>query len=116
MAIPIIAAGLWSAFGGLAAKFLTDSLLKWLAWKALIITLITITLPIVLKNLVTWLFDTLMSFAVSHVSTDGLSAAAFDFSGFSGYLAFHLMIPESIAVILTALAIRFVLNFIPFVG
>lgn len=116
MPIPIVAAGLWSAIGTLAAKFLSDSLVKWLAWKAVIISLITVTLPIVLKNIITWLFDTLMSFAVSHVSTDGLSAAAFDFSGFSGYLAYHLMIPESIAVILTGLAIRFVLNFIPFVG
>ncbi len=57
-----------------------------------------------------------MSFAASNVSMDGLGSAAFEFTGFSGYLAYHLLIPESIAVILTGLAIRFVLNFIPMVG
>lgn len=116
MPIPIVAAALWSTIGSVVAKFLGDGLLRWLAWKVFIITLITVTLPIVLKNLITWLFDTVMSVAVSHISTDGLTNAAFEFTGFSGYLAYHLMIPESIAVILTGLTIRLVLNFIPFVG
>lgn len=116
MAIPIVAAALWSTIGSVVAKFFGDAVLRWLAWKVLIITLLTVTLPIVLKNVITWLFDTLMSVAIAQVSTDGLSNAAFEFTGFSGYLAYHLMIPESIAVILTGLTIRLVLNFIPFVG
>jgi len=116
MPIPIVAGALWSTIGAVVAKFLGDTVLRWLAWKVFIITLLTVTLPIVLKNIITWLFDTLMSIAVSHVSTDGLTHAAFEFTGFSGYLAYHLMIPESIAVILTGLSIRLVLNFIPFVG
>lgn len=116
MAIPIAAAALWGTIGSVVTKFLGDALLRWLAWKAFIITIITVTLPIVLKNLITWLYDTVMSIAISQISTDGLTTAAFEFTGFSGYLAYHLMIPESIAVILTGLAIRLILNFIPFVG
>ncbi len=116
MPIPIVAAGLWATLGGFITKLLADGLLRWLAWKAFVITLITITLPIVLKNLITWLYETLMSVAMDHVSTDGISSVAFQFTGFAGYLASHLLIPESIAVILTGLAIRLVLNFIPFVG
>lgn len=116
MAIPIVAAALWSTIGSVVAKFFGDFVLRWLAWKVFIITLLTITLPIVLKNLITWLFETTLSIAASNISTNGLTHAVFEFTGFSGYLAYHLMIPESIAVILTGLSIRLVLNFIPFVG
>ncbi|MBI5557492.1 MAG: hypothetical protein HY885_07630 [Deltaproteobacteria bacterium] len=114
--IQIDVTSILSMMAGSISRMFGMDLLRWLAWKALIITVITVTLPIVLKNVITWLFETVMSIATSQISTNGLTHAAFEFTGFSGYLAYHLMIPESIAIILTGLAIRLVLNFIPFVG
>lgn len=115
MAIPIIGAALFSTIGSLVAKFFTDAVIRWIAWKTLILAVVTVTLPIVLKNVITWLYETVITAASSHISTSGLTHAAFEFTGLSGYLAYHLMIPESISVILTALSIRLILNFIPFI-
>lgn len=103
-------------FSSLAGRFLTDTALKFLAYKALLITLLTITLPVVAKNFMTWLFQELVNTASAHINTDGLNATVLHFSGIAGYLASHLMLADCLSIIITALVIRFTLNFIPFIG
>lgn len=114
--MPLILTALYSFFGSIAGKFLTDAALKYVAYKALMITLITVTLPAVLKSLLTWLLEGLISIANGVDGIDSMTVATHSFSGFAGYLASHLMLPECISIMLTACAIRFALNFIPFIG
>jgi len=116
MPLPLIATGLFGFFGSVVGKFLTDSLLKFTAYKILAITLLTVTLPIVIKNLITWLFEQLFSIVSSSVDMDGLSATVVHLTGYTAYLASHLMLPDCISIIMTAVGIRLVLNFIPMVG
>lgn len=103
-------------FSSLAGRFLSDTVLKFIAYKTLLITLLTITLPVVVKNLITWLFQELVNTASSNMNTDGLNATVLHFSGIAGYLASHLMLADCLSIIITAIVIRFTLNFIPFVG
>jgi hypothetical protein len=114
--MPIIFTAVFSFFGTVAGKFLTDSALKYVAYKTLMVTLITVTLPAVIKSLITWLFEGLISIASSVDGIDQIDSVNHTFTGFVGYLAGQMMLPECIAVVLTACAVRLALNFIPFIG
>ena len=113
--MPIVISALLSWFGSLGAKFLTDSLLKFAAYKLLVFTLLTVTFPIIIKNLMTWLFGVLTS-AVGTIDMGNMTSVVIQFTGFSAYLAQQLHLVDCISILLTALAIRFALNFIPFIG
>jgi uncharacterized membrane protein len=112
----IFLAPLLGWLGSFGAKFLTDSLLKFTAYKILLFTLLTVTLPIVLKNFIVWLFQTVHSVIASTISTDGLTSNVMQFTGLLGYLASQLQLVDCISVIITACTIKFTLKLIPFVG
>ena len=116
MAIPLLAAPLLGWLSGLAGKFLSDYLLRFIAWKILLFTLITITLPIVLKNVIVWVFEEIITASSAIVNIDGMQATVLNLTGAAGYMAYYLMLPDCIAILMTAIVIRFTLNFIPFVG
>ncbi|MDD2466173.1 MAG: hypothetical protein PHI97_19405 [Desulfobulbus sp.] len=103
-------------FSSLAGRFLGDTAIKFVAYKTLIFTFLTVTLPVIAKNFMTWLFEELVATASSNMNTDGLDATVLHFSGIAGYLASHLMLADCLSIIITAIVIRFTLNFIPFVG
>lgn len=113
--MPILITTLLSWFGSLGAKFLTDSLLKFAAYKILAFVLLTVTFPIVIKNLITWLFEILTSF-VDDIELGDLSSTVVELTGLAAYVAQHLQLVDCVSVILTAIAIRFTLNFIPLIG
>ena len=77
---------------------------------------LTVTLPVIVKNLMTWLFQTLVDAATANIDTDGLSSTVLHFTGIAGYLASHLLLADCLSILITAIVIRFTLNFIPFVG
>ncbi|MGV1098707.1 hypothetical protein ACUUL3_04770 [Thiovibrio sp. JS02] len=110
--IPIVAGGLVS----LALKFITDKALAYIAMRALIITLVTVTLPIILKNVITWMFQTLISTTLANLPDgSGLQSFVLQFHGVGGFFATHLRICEAVSFIITALTIRLTLNLIPMV-
>ncbi len=114
--MPLLFSAILGWFSSLAGRFLTDTAFKFIAYKTLLVTLITVTLPVVAKNLLTWLFQTLVNAASSNINTEGLNSAVLHFSGLVGFLASHLMLADCLSIIMTAIVIRFTLNFIPFVG
>lgn len=107
---------LLSWLSSLAGNFFTDQGLKFVAYKALIFTGITVTFPAVVKNLLNWLFEGLISIAGNAPGMDGMQSATYQFTGITAYLASNLMLPECIAIIITACIIRLALNFVPFIG
>ena len=84
--------------------------------KALFLTLMVIVLPIVLKNTITWLIETTYTTVSSAVSGYSLEAQIIQLTGVGAYLAQHLQLPLALSIVLTALSIRLVLNFVPLVG
>jgi uncharacterized membrane protein len=114
--MPLFLAPLLGWFGSFGAKFLTDSLLKFTAYKVLLFTLLTVTLPVVLKNFITWLFQTVHSVMANVINTDGITSNVIEFSGLIGYLASQLQLVDCIAVVITACTIKFTLKMIPFIG
>ncbi len=112
----LILGPLFSFMARLSGKFFTDQGLKFVAYKSLIVTLLTVTFPAVCKSLLTWLFEGLLSMAGSVDGMSDMGSATAQFSGFAGYIASNLMLPECIAILLTGCAIRLALNFIPFIG
>ena len=102
--------------GSIFSKFFSDVMLKFAAFKALAVTFITVTLPIVLKNLINWMMEQVILISNSNLDMDSLHSSTMTLTGLAGYLASHLLLPDCIAIIITGIAIRFVLNFIPFVG
>lgn len=110
----IIITPIFSFFTAIFGRFLTDVGLKFVAWKVLIFTFLTVTLPVVLKNFMTWLFDVLTS-VVSGVDFGDIDSAVVNIGGLAGYFIDQFMIPDCLAIIISAIAIRFALNFIPFI-
>jgi hypothetical protein len=96
-------------------RFLSDNLLKFIAWKALLTTLLTVSLPVVVKNLLSSLFDTFSSLATS-ISSDGIDTALVSVTGLTGYFLDQFMVADCLSILLTAVIIRITLNFIPLVG
>jgi hypothetical protein len=104
-----------SWFSSLFSRVFTDHGLLFTAKKVIYYTFLTITLPIVIKNLITWLFYTVSAAATDVVDVNSFSSVLIGLSGVSAWLAQKLMLKDCISIILSAVIIRFKLNFIPFV-
>lgn len=115
MALPLVIVPLLTTIGAFVGRFLTDNLLKFAAYKLLLFTLITVIFPVVVKNLLTWLFNTLTSF-VDTIDLGDIESSVLQLTGLAAYLAQHLNLVDAVTIILTALVIRFTLNLIPFIG
>ena len=104
-----------SWLGSLFNKYFVDLSLKYLATKVLLYTSLTVILPAVLKNLLSWLFSLLTS-QVSQAQWGSMSAMVLEYTGFGAWLAVHLRIVDCLSVLISALVVRLTLNFIPFIG
>lgn len=102
-------------FTGLFGKFFTDVTLRFVAYKVLLYTSLTVILPAVLKNLLAWLFGILTA-QIDQADWGSFSSSVIEFSGVAAWFAVHLRFIDCLSVLVTALVIRLTLNFIPFVG
>ena len=114
--MPIFFSAILGWFSSLAGRFLVDGVVKFLAYKVLVYTLLTITFPILIKNLLCWLIDQFSAIVASNVDGSGLTAFTAQLTGLAGWIGDQMLFPTCISLLLAAIAIRFVLNFIPFVG
>ena len=112
----IILAPLFSFLARIVGKFFTDQGLKFVAYKSLLVTLLTVTFPVMCKSLLMWLFKGLIGIAGGVQGIDDLCSVSVQLTGLTGWIASNMMLPECIAIILTGCAIRLALNFIPFIG
>lgn len=99
-----------SSLGG---KFFTDIGLRFVAWKTILITIVTVTVPAVFKKLLDWFGQGVMD-TVGGIDFGGASSAVIQMTGLMGYLADQLMVPECIGIIVAGCIIRFKLKMIPF--
>jgi hypothetical protein len=84
--------------------------------------LMVVTLPIILRKLLVWMFESGMEGTGEALT--GLYAmfgaasvpGSMSWSGFTGYLVLQLGLDHCLAIVLTFAFMRFVMSFIPFVG
>lgn len=100
---------------GSLGRFFTDKLAYFVAMKALMILLLVTVLPLVLKNLLNWFITSIYAVVSSHVEAGDIDSITLQFTGMGAYLASHLQFPLCFSILLSALAVRFVLNMVPFI-
>lgn len=101
----------WMAAG--LARLLADKVLAWIAFKAVLVCLFTLVVPIILNNVLYDVIEIMMNFASSQAGNSlngGMS-----FTGFMGWLISLFNLPECLSVLVSALVLRVSLSMIPFV-
>jgi hypothetical protein len=101
----------------LKGSSLTKSLIMvalFLALKALLITLITVTLAIVFHNFILDFVLEWVQGVVSGLPDSGLSATVYQMTGVAGWFGSLLKIPECTSVIISSACVIGIRRFIPF--
>jgi hypothetical protein len=103
-----------SFLSGWFARLLGAGAIRAVIWKGIIYALFVAILPTVLYNLFSLILQEFLSIASSYGS-QGQSIVV-TFTGFIGWLAYNLKIPEAFSMLLSALAFRVTISFIPFLN
>lgn len=98
--------------GGVAARFLTVGVAKYIAVKALLIGLFTLVLPVILYNVFTRILQEIISEATNRIGVSGMSSVVFTLSGFGAWIGTNIQAPAAFSIIISAVALRFSLNLI----
>lgn len=88
-----------------------------LATKIILTALFVVVLPIVLNNVLYGLMDVVFSAAQGFASThDPDLPTVVSLTGLAGYMADVLGLIDAFSVVLSAMALRFMFTWIPFIG
>jgi hypothetical protein len=115
--MPALMALLGNLFGGIIGsigKFLSVETLKFLAWRALIMFIVFIALPVVLYNVLSGLMFDFIEYAMSYVTEQNFQSPVVQLTGLAGYIASQIQLVQVVSLALSFVAIRFVMRFIPF--
>lgn len=104
-----------SFLGSSIAAIFTDAVLKWIAFKSIMVFLFLIVVPLLLNNFLYEAIEIMMNFAASQATGATAFSGSMTFSGFMGWLLTCFRIPEVISIMVSALALRSVLLMVPFV-
>ena len=103
-----------AAISWMLGKLFADSIIKFVAIKLLLTTVVLVILPIIFNNLIYDLMNTLLELATSNSTTITPINGAMTFSGFAAWLITQFKLPECVSVLTSALLLRFSLSMIPF--
>lgn len=115
MPLPIIGA-LAAFLTGWFARFVGASLLRFIALKLVLFTLCATVLPIVLYNIISFIGSELLDLISTLNQGSGLQSFILELTGFGGWFAKTLKLPEAFTAVMSAAILRFTFNLIPFVG
>lgn len=101
---------------GAFARLFTVMLNNFLAMKIVLGILFIVILPIILNNAIYWLFDDIFNTMGAFVEGHSYTLEDVSFSGLLGYFMVEMGIPDCLSVVLSAMALRFAMSWIPFVG
>ena len=109
MPLPIVA-GVISVLGAGFAKTLSIESVKFIATRAMLYTLFTLILPVILYNVFTRILQEMMDLASSEIQATGLQATVIQLTGMGGWIGEHLRIPECFALVMSAVGLAFTLR------
>lgn len=95
-----------------AATAFRLSVVKYIALKAFLVALITAFVPVAIFKSFGIVLKWVLQMASTKISQSGLDPVWIQFVGLGGFLAYHLMLPQAMAVILTAVLISVVLRIV----
>jgi len=107
--------GVGSLMGVLSAGFarlIAVESLKWLAMKALLITFITLILPVILYNIFQMICLEMVTYCLDKINAEGFTALTVQLTGIAGWIAIQLDLALSISIILSAVALKFIVSMI----
>jgi hypothetical protein len=110
MALGAILAPIVTAIG----RILSIELLKWVAFRALMIFLIFVALPVVLYNTFTDLIFDFMEIALDYLTSQGISSYTLQITGIGAYIASKIQLVQAVSLYMSFVSIRFLMRFIPF--
>ena len=99
-----------AVIGGLIAKLFAASVIKFLAIKAILLTLTTLVLPVVLFNVFVKVQESIMNYALSQVSSSGVTSSTIQIAGVGAWVGQEIQLSLCMSMIMSAVATRFVLN------
>lgn len=87
---------------------------KWTATKLLLTAFLTVGIYIVANNLIVWTVTKILEQTSQFASQGSMESAAIQLTGLGAYLADHLLLTQSFALIVTGVTIRAIRQFLPF--
>lgn len=112
MALPVV--GLVGLLGTYIARLITVETAKLIALKAMLLVLAIVVLPLVVENFLVYLISGAYGVMDANVASSGLAPVILQITGMGGWIAEQLRLPESFAVIISGITVRFGINAIPF--
>ena len=103
-------------FAGSFARLFTLLLNNFLAMKLVLGFIFVVILPIIINNAIYWLLDEIFVSVNQYVTGYEYTLEDVSFTGLLGYFMVQLGIPDCLSVVLSAMALRFSMSWIPFVG
>lgn len=110
-----------AALGAILAPIVTSigrvisvEVLKWVAFRALMIFLMFVALPVVLYNTFTGLIFDFMDVSLNYLTDQGISAYTLQITGIGAYIASKIQLVQAVSLYMSFVSIRFVMRFIPF--
>lgn len=101
-------------FGTLFGQSFLVDVAKWAATKLLITAFCTVGIYIVANNLIVWLVTKILEQTSVFTSQGAMASSIVQLTGLGAYLADHLLLTESFALIVTGFSIRAIRQFLPF--
>ena len=113
-AIITVLGSLFAGVVGSIARLFSVETLKFIAWRALVMFLMFVALPVVLYNVFTGLLFDFMDYAMSFMTGQGVSAFTMEFTGIGAYIVGKIQLVQAFSVFMSFVGIRFLMRFIPF--
>ena len=98
--------------GGIAARFASAGMLKFLAQKALLYSLIVTVLPAAIYALIVKIMKEMITLSEGAINQSGMQANVLHLVGMGAWIGQQINIAQSIAIIMSAVALRYTLNMI----
>lgn len=111
--IGVVGSSIAKLVGGVA-KTISVETMKWVAFRAFMLFILYVALPILLYNIFVGIFLDFIDYAISYVSGQSFSAMTIELTGMGGWIAQQIQLPQAFSIFMSFLAIKFITRFIPF--
>lgn len=93
-------------------KFLTVEGAKAILIRALLLTAMTLVLPVVLYNVFSLIVSETLEYASSYVGASGLTGVVIQLTGVAAWMGDHLKVVEAVSFLLSCSLCRFVISMV----
>ena len=111
--VGVIGSAIAKVVGGIA-KTVSVETMKWLAFRAFMLFILYVALPILLYNILVGLLLDFIQYAITYVSDQDFSAMTIQLTGMGGWIAQQIQLPQAFSIFMSFLSIKFITRFIPF--